>query len=198
MKAASWKYIEQLRENLFLLTLGEKYWKKIGKNWNLNSWNLSQIILCSLRERSCFNSYYNYPCKYLIISTTKIYFQNFEKRKWTIWSNNFFQPRQLITKANQVGVRDQRIKLVKQLKDIYARYIVTICAFMYSSINLWTRSLKSPHQILKNSPMFSTPVGNDLRETSCTRFSRSFEYHYKQSSLIHYFSVFNRFWKLSK
>ena len=114
--------------------------KKIGKNWNLNSWNLSQIILCSLRERSCFNSYYNYPCKYLIISTTKIYFQNFEKRKWTIWSNNFFQPRQLITKANQVGVRDQRIKLVKQLKDIYARYIVTIWAFMYSSINLWTHS----------------------------------------------------------
>ena len=112
----------------------------IRKNFHLNSWNLSQIFLCSLRERSCLNSYYNYPCKHLIVSTTKIYFQNFEKRKWTIWSNNFFQPRQLITKANQVGVRDQRIKLVKQLKDIYARYIVTIYALMHSSINLRTYS----------------------------------------------------------
>ena len=80
--------------------------KKLGKNWNRNSWDLSQIFVCSLRERSCFDSYYNYPCKHLIISTTKIYFQNFKKRKWAIWSNDFFQPRQLIGKSNQVGVRD--------------------------------------------------------------------------------------------
>ena len=54
-------------------------------------------------ERFCFNAYYNYSCKRLIISMTKLYLEVFQKWKWKTLTNKFFQLQQRIAKANQVA-----------------------------------------------------------------------------------------------